>query len=187
MLQLLKPTLINRFPCRIVLALGAILCVVSGGGQPRRAFALPVNVVIDTSALTTTSALLVFDLFDGDGANNNNVTIQNFVTDGSLGSATTTGDVSGTLPGVVTIRDTLGLGEILQGLTLGNALAFTLDFTTNFAGAPPDNFGVFLLDPTTSFSLIDSDLPGDALLTADMTGPPQGLALVISSGRRRHF
>lgn len=170
----------NRSARGMYITLVMVLYSVSSAGQPPAAFALPVNVTIDTTALLNSNAFLAFDFFDGDGINNNTATILNFVTDGTLGAAATTGDVSGTLPSPVAISDMIGFGELLQTVTLGTWVSFTLDLTTNFVGAPADNFAVFLLDPATSFSLVDSKLPGDALLTATITGP-QSLALAVSS------
>ena len=156
---------------------------VSGGGlPPPDAFATPINVSIDTAAISGTEALLTFDLFDFDGVSNNSAVVLAFSTDGTLGSAATTGDVSGSLPGTVTISDTVGVGELLQGIILGSSIAFVLDLTTNFAGGQPDSFSLFLLDPATSFSLVDTNLLGDALFTADIVGSPQGLSLSVSGG-----
>jgi hypothetical protein len=138
---------------------------VSGGGLPLPdAFAIPVNVSINTAAISETSAFLAFDLFDFDGVSNNSTVVLAFSTDSTPESAATTGDVSGSLPGTVTISDTVGVGELLQGISLGSTLAFVLDLTTNFAGGQPDSFSLFLLDPATSFSLVDTNLLGDALL-----------------------
>jgi len=148
----------------------------SRGGLPLPdASATSVNVSIDTAAISGTEALLTFDLFDFDGVSNNSTVVLAFSTDGTPESAATTGDVSGSLPGTVTISDTVGVGELLQGISLGSTLAFVLDLTTNFAGGQPDSFSLFLLDPATSFSLVDTNLLGDALFTISTVGSPQGL------------
>jgi len=155
----------------------------NGGGVPLPdAFATSVNVSIDTAAISGTEALLTFDLFDFDGLSNNSAVVRAFSTDGTLGSAATTGDVNGSLPGTVTISDTVGVGELLQGIILGSSTAFVLDLTTNFVGGQPDSFSFFLLDPATSFSLIDTNLLGDALFTVGIANSPQGLSLSVSGG-----
>jgi len=165
--------------CHILFLL--LLLVVHGGAAPP-ASALPINITIDTSVLSGTDAFLTFDLFDFDGASNNSATISGFTTDGTLGAAIPLGDVSGSLPGDVIINDTIGVGELLQSITLGNSIAFVVDLTTNFAGGQPDSFSLFLLDQITSFSLVTTNLPGDALFTVDIVGPPGGLSLAVSSG-----
>jgi hypothetical protein len=116
---------------------------VNGGGlPPPDVFATPINVSIDTAAISGTEALLTFDFFDFDGVSNNNAVVHAFSTDGTLGSAATAGDVSGSLPGTVTISDTVGVGELLQGIILGSSIAFVLELTTNFAGGQPDSFSL---------------------------------------------
>jgi hypothetical protein len=143
------------------------------------ALAVPTTVVINTAPLSSTAAQLAFDLIDNDGVVNNTVVISGFTAPGStLGTAVQLGDVNGALPGPVTIKDTIGFGELLQDVILGNSLAFTIDPTTSFAGGIPDRFFFAILDPETSFSLVDTDLPSDALLAIDLNGTPAGERLV---------
>jgi hypothetical protein len=159
---LLKPSgSPRRAICRMLLGL-ALLCV----SIP--AYAVPITISVDTTALAGTSAQLAFDFIDGDGPSNS-VTVTGFSTDGVLGAASATGGVSGTLPGVVTLTDTDFFNELLTGLVLGTTLSFTFDTTAN-AGSSPDQFSVFLLDAGGSASLFPTIDPtgADALLAFDI-------------------
>jgi len=145
------------------------------GGPVRTAFAVSLfDIVIDTNALSGVAAQLAFDLIDGDLTVNNTATISNFSTDGTLGTASSSGGVTGTLPGTVTIADTEFFNELLQPLTLGSIISFTLALTENFAGIP-DQFSLFLLDDVGSplFSTTDP-LGTDALFVVDITGAAFG-------------
>lgn len=132
---------------------------------------------LDTTALSGTAAYLAFDFIAGDDfLGNNTVVIRDFTTDAtSLGTAVTTGTVSGDLPGLVTLTDS-GFSELLQPLTLGNAVHFTLDLTEHRATGPlPDAFSFFLLDSVYS-PLFSTDDPtgGGTLFAVDITGTPSG-------------
>jgi hypothetical protein len=123
--------------------------------------ASPVNIALNTSGFTGTSALLAFDLIDG-GLPANTVTVFSFSTDGTLGSITLTGDVSGSLPGTVILGDTQFFNEYLQAIVLGTTINFSFNATDNFDPASlPDAFSFFLLDAATGLPLY---------ATADPTG-----------------
>jgi hypothetical protein len=146
---------------RVLLAM-ALVCV------PQLASALPITIVIDTAALEGTSAQLAFDFIDGDGPSNS-VAISGFSSDGTLGAATTTGGVSGTLPGLVTLTDDEFFNELMTGIVLGSTLSFTFDTTAN-AGVPPDQLSIFLLNAAGSAPLFATLDPtgADALLAFDI-------------------
>jgi hypothetical protein len=163
---------------------------------PSEVGAVPVPLIINTSALAGQDARLEFDLFDGDlSPGNNSVTIFNISTDGTLGSAICDPGLgcSGGPPFAIT--DAASFGQLLQDLTLGNTLSFTLDLTTNFsgvAGAAPDRFFLNLLDPDSNFTLIDTNLDRlsdavpvqDALIFIDLVGGARGhdISLATSTG-----
>lgn len=145
-------------------------------GTFQSAFAIPFS--LDTSALMGKDARLEFSLLDGDLTPNNNATISGAAINGTL-------------------SDAGGFGQFLQDLTLGSALSFNLDFTTNFAGGDPDLLVLNLLDPFTNLTLVDTDLDAlsapvpyqDALLVIQLkdngaillptaTTPPVGIAIV---------
>ena len=138
--------------------------------------AAPVEVAIDLPvALAGKSAKLSFLLLDGDGAINNTVTVTGFMTNGTLGAGTPTGGASGDLGGTLTLTDQDFFNEWLQALTVGTALKFNLDFTTEFAiGPAPDSFGLALLG-ANMLPLVTTDLPGDELLHVDLGGFGAGI------------
>jgi hypothetical protein len=150
-----------------VLVLASLTFFAYLGGTPASADTL--TVTIGTASLSGTSATLAFDFIDGDSAVNNSISIGNFQSDATLGVPATTGDVSGTLPGPITLSDTQFFNELLVPLTLATSVSFTLDYT-NVAGSPPDSFSLFLLDPSAVNPLVTTDLSGDALLQIQMNG-----------------
>lgn len=135
-------------------------------GNPAQAAVYQVS--IDTSTLFGVSGQLVFDLIDG-GLPANFVTISGFSSDGTLGSSTSTGDVSGSLGSILTLGDTDPLlNEYSVNITLGNSLSFTFDSSNNPPAGPdssPDGF---------SFSLLDGQ--GASLTT---TADPSGLNALL--------
>lgn len=145
-----------------------------------------IDVTVDTTALAGSAATLAFDFIDGDGLINNSVSINNFQSDAVIGPAQTTGDVTGGLPGTVTLSDTQFFNELLLPGTLGASISFELDYTNN-PGSTPDSLSFFLLDAAAINSLVTTDLPGDELLEVDMTGGTNGTVLLptaISPGIR---
>jgi hypothetical protein len=140
------------------------------------------QVTVDTSAFSGTPASLSWDLTDGDlGASTTIAIITGFSTNGSFdaGQATSDGGVSGSLPGPVTITDTDFFNSLLQPVTLGTSLSFTLDMATASSGqGVPDALAFFLLTADGLASLVASDLLGDALLAFEADGTPGGLLTV---------
>lgn len=127
------------------------------------AYASPILVTVDTTALSGTNADIAFDLIDG-GTPANTITLSSFLTNGTLGAASSTGDVTGVFPGSVTIGDTSFFNEYLQNETLGTRLSFILD-SSNLppdALSLPDGFSMFLLDHTTGLSLVATSDPTGA-------------------------
>ncbi|HTP45430.1 MAG TPA: NF038129 family PEP-CTERM protein [Casimicrobiaceae bacterium] len=146
-----------------------------------RVCASPIQVTVNTSSLSGSIANLAFDLLDG-GPPPNSVTISSFASDGTLGSTILlTGEVTGTLPGSVTIGDSGVFNEYLQDTTLGSSLTFTFDTTGNTAapGSSPDGFSFFLLDPETGASLISptADPTGNDALFLYAIGEPDPLQI----------
>jgi hypothetical protein len=144
------------------------------------------SITFDTSSLTGTSAQLAVDLVNG-GSASNTVTISDFSTDGTLGTVSPTGDVSGTLPGTVTLMDSPAsfFNEYLTGLILGTTISFVLDATTNGpdASSSPDALSVFLLDPNTGLPLFSTSDPtlSDSLFTLNIDGTSAGNLSVYTS------
>jgi hypothetical protein len=137
---------------------------------------VPVDVIVDTTLLSGTSAILAFDLLDGDPAANI-ATISNFSSDGALGASSTIGGpVAGTLPGTVTIADGAFFNEYQQDITLGSTLSFRIDLTSVTTGSPfPDSFSFFILDAFLLPLFTTSDPTGsDSLFVIDIDGSATG-------------
>lgn len=148
---------------------------------PTCAEAATFQVTVDTSAFSGTPASLSWDLTDGDPGVSTTAIITGFSTNGSFdaGQATSIGGVSGSLPGPVTITDTDFFNSLLQPVTLGPSVSFTLDMTTAASGqGVPDTLAFFLLTEDGLASLVASDLLGDALLAFEADGTPGGLLAV---------
>ena len=122
--------------------------------------AAPIQIVIDTSSLNGVAANLAFDFIDG-GTPTNSVTVSGFTSDGSLGSSSSSGSVSGVIPNAVTLSDTSFFSEYLQNITLGNSLTFSFDATAGVAelASFPDTFSFFLLNADGTASLVTSTDP----------------------------
>jgi hypothetical protein len=150
-------------------------------------FASTVSVTIDTTGLSGTSGDLVFDLTGGGGPSGNTASIVGFSTDGTLGSASTTGTVTGSLPGEVDLsvdNSSLFFSEYLTAFTYGTSIAFTLSATENAPGpvSSPDEFALFLLGSDGTTSLIQTSDPTEAnsLLIFDIDGSQAGVSTVFS-------
>ena len=146
--------------------------------SPGSAQAATLNISINTTSLSGTSGRFEFDLFDGDSVVNNTATISNINTDGILGTVDCTIGCTGTSP--YTLDDSLGFANLLQDLTLGTVFSFTLNYTNNFTSGTPDQLVLFLLDPLTNFTLLNTnlDLPySDALVLVTLDGTPNNIAL----------
>lgn len=134
-----------------------LLVFAAVGGTPQNAAAVLVNV--NSSALSGTAARLDFQLLDGDLSANNSATISALSNNGTLQGTDCSVGCSGGPPFV--IDDGLGLGQFIQDLVLGSVLSFDLASTNAFAGGDADLLVLNLLDPSSNFTLVDTDL--DAL------------------------
>lgn len=123
----------------------------------------PFLVTVDTSALAGTDADIAFDLIDG-GPPANTITLSSFATDGMVGGSSSTGDVSGAFPGIVTIGDTTFFNEYLQNVILGTTFSFVLESTNlpEDVGSIPDGFSLLVLDHATGLSLVPTSDPTGA-------------------------
>ncbi|MBN8986941.1 MAG: NF038129 family PEP-CTERM protein [Rhizobiales bacterium] len=133
------------------------------------------TATIDTSGLFGSTVQFAWDLI-GNGAQSNTVVISNFQTDGTIGPATNTGNVTGSMPGNVALSDAGSFfNEHLINLTLGNFLKFSFTPTNNFTGVQPTGFSGLFVDPNTNFQLFPTTDPSGAdvlfLLTIDGITP----------------
>ena len=153
------------------LRLAAFLAVILGVPALLPA-ALLYDVTIDTTPLAGISGFMAFDLLGGSPLQNNVATISGFMTTGTLGSASSSGAVSGNLtPGPLTLTANQFFNEELQAITFAAGLTtFKLNLTTNFApGTTPDSFSFFLLN-SSSVPFPTSD-PAGSLFAIDLVGP----------------
>jgi len=136
------------------------------------------DVTINTSSLAATGATLTFDFIAGGGTQSNGVSILDFATNGVLGASSSSGSVTGALPGTVTLSNASFFNELQQGMTLGSSITFQVDAATNAptGGALPDTFSLFLLDPTATNSLTNTNDPtgSDSLVTLQIDGTSGG-------------
>lgn len=133
------------------------------------------SVNIDTAPIQGQTGYLAFDFLGGAPVESNTVVISSFTSDASLGTLVLTGAASGTLvPGPATLNDSQFFNELLQTVTFGTTMSFTLDLTTSVSpGGIPDAFAFYLLDstqnpyttsdPTGADSLFDINIDGSSL------------------------
>jgi len=160
--------------------------IIALGGAP--ALATSYTIDVNTTSLSGTSADLAFDFLYGGGTLFNTITLSGFTTDGTLGTdGPNSGNVTGTLPGPVTLSTTGGsfFNEYLTGLILGTDFSFQLDATANGpdTSSLPDAFSLFILDSTASYSLVSTNDPtgSDALLVFNIDGTAQGAMSTYST------
>ncbi len=157
-------------------AIAATLCTLCFYAPAR---AQVYDVTLDTSSLLGTGSTLTFDLISGGGTQSNTTSILDFSTDGTLlPGGVNSGSVSGALPGTVILNNASFFNELQQGITLGSTISLQVNATTNApsSGSLPDTLSVFLLDPTASYSLINTTDPtgANSLLTLQIDGTPSG-------------
>jgi hypothetical protein len=152
------------------------------------ALATDIDLKVDTSQISGTSAQLAFDFIYGGGPSSNMVTVLDFSTTGTLGAnGPNSGGVTGTLPGGVSLSTAGGsfFNEYLADITLGTSFSFQLDATTNApgVGSLPDALSLFILDPKTGLPLFTTTDPtgSGSLLTFNIDGSSQGVLNVFSA------
>lgn len=164
--------------------LNILVLAASLAGLTNAAFATVLEVTIDTTNLAGTPAQIALDFIDG-GAPANSMTVSGFATDGSLGAQTPTRDVTGSLPGDVTLTDADFYNELLANITLGTSISFLFTPTSNLPDprSVPDAFSVFLLDPVSGLPLFPTTDPSgaDALFQFDIDGTELGALRVFDA------
>jgi hypothetical protein len=139
-----------------VLAAGLLLT-----GSP--AEATPIfHVTINTLPLAGLDVALDLQLIEGDGVQNNAVTLSafDFGSGGASGVPTLVGGAAGTVATAVTLSDTDFFNAFVQPFVAGAVLSFDLMFTTNSVPGAffPDRFTLAILDangaeiPTLGFA-----------------------------------
>jgi hypothetical protein len=154
----------------ILMMLTGLVCLAA---PPRAAADFVYLVSANTTAIAGETGSFDLQLNPGGiGTLTVTATITNFTTDGTgLSLNTTDGDVSGTLsPGPLTINNTQSLNDLLENVTFGTSISFTLTLS-----GP----GVVSLNPDlpgTSFGLSLYDVEFNPLLTTD----PGGTVITIN-------
>lgn len=105
---------------------------------------------VNTSTLNGTSGFVDFQFNRGNNpALNIAAVISGFAPNSLTGSPANSGDVTGTLPGTVTINNTAGFNEYFQGINFGNSISFLLTLTGPGVGGSAafgSDFGIALFD-----------------------------------------
>jgi hypothetical protein len=142
--------------------------------------ALTFDVVVNTTSLNGLDATLAFDFLDG-GSPSNTVILGTLTSDGTQGTASTSGDVTGNGPWTFSdLGNTSFFNELLVDFTpMGTSLAFSFTATDNppDGGSQPDSFSFFVLGTDQITPLIETDGPGDALFLLSLGQGEQGLTV----------
>lgn len=145
--------------------------------------ATPLHVFIDTSSFGSITVGATFDFIDGAPVSND-VEISNFSTNGTLGTSTSAGGVTGGLPSRFTLKDSSFFNEYYQPITSATKISFDFNPTTTApnAGSLPDTISFLLLDDTTGLPLFDTTDPTGAatLFTMQIDGSDKGLLSVYA-------
>ena len=140
---------------------------------------------IDTSGYSGRSVQFFWDFIAGDGSLTNTVTISNFQTDGTWDTPGIQGNVTGALPGIVTLTDTAFFNELQINIVLKNSISFEFTASDNFSGLTPAGFYAGLWDPSTGDYLFPTSDPtgSDSLfnLEVDHKSPPNPQPLQVYS------
>lgn len=152
---------------------------------------------VDTNSVNGTSGFLDFQFNPGNPTSQAATAEILSFTGGSLGgSPDITGDVSGTLPGTVTLTNSSALNEYFQQFTYGDSLSFLLSLTGPALSSPNGTanagtvFGLGLYDETQSPILtdqgsttgfagqVDLNLDGSTTATAFPNGNQPGVVTI---------
>ena len=146
-----------------------------------------INVTIDSTFLNGSPAVLAFDFTDG-GSPDNTVTLSVLTSNGTQGSPSSTGNVTGTGPWVFSDAGGSFFNELLVPFTpMGTSLSFSFTTTDNPPTPPsfPDAFSMFVLDSTASAPLITTDdsTGADALFVFSIGQGAAGLTVFAPDQR----
>jgi hypothetical protein len=149
--------------CKRLILFAALFLMAAGSAS---ADSVTYLVTVDTGSIAGTSGLLDFQFNPGQlGTQSANLQIQAFTSDGTLGSATLTGDVSGTLPGTVAFDNGGFFNDYFTGFTYGATISFLLNFSGP-AIASPD--GTSLSGSSFAFSMFSDPAGTLPTLTTDL-------------------
>jgi len=150
--------------------LGLLLIVHTGA-----AVSAVFNVTVDTTALSGSPGILVFDFIDG-GPPDNSVILSAIVSDGTEGATSSTGDVTGTGPWLFTDAGGSFFNELqIPFNPMGSSLTYS--FATSDNPPDPSSFA-----DSFSFFILDTDLVTSLITTNDPTGANSIFQLSFGQG-----
>jgi hypothetical protein len=121
------------------------------------------NVTVDSTVLSGSPGVLVFDLIDG-GPPDNSVILSALVSDGTQGATSTAGGVTGSGPWLFTDAGGSFFNELqIPFNPMGSSLSFS--FTTSDNPPDPSSFA-----DSFSFFILNTDLTTPLITTDDPTG-----------------
>jgi hypothetical protein len=135
------------------------------------------NFDVNTSSLSGTNGYLDLQFSPGSYSGTASAVVSNFSSDAALNSVIITGDVTGALPGTITLNNTTGFNDYYQAVTFGNNVHFSL----NLSGAADNAFGLFFFANDGSTPLLTSDMTNGAAATVTLT--PTGTVLTNNSAQ----
>ena len=141
----------------------ALLLVAVGSA---RANEVTYDVTVNTSSISGTAGSLDFQFNPGPSVTQAaNLQIQNFASDGALGTSVLTGDVSGTLPGTVSFDNGGSFNDYFTGFSYGNTLSFQINL---FGPAVTSPDGTSTSGSAFAFSMFSDSLGTVPVLTNDL-------------------
>lgn len=143
---------------RMILLAGLFVLTASGA----YADGVTYDVTVDTSTISGTSGALDFQFDPGLFTSQNaTLAISDFSTDGALGAAFTTGDVTGTLPGDLDFDNLTSFNDYFTNFTYGDTISFDVTLSGPAVTSPD---GVSQSGSSFFFSMYDDN--GNPLLTS---------------------
>jgi hypothetical protein len=143
--------------------------------SPAWATGVTYDITVNTSSISGTTGSLDFQFNPGPLVTQAaNLQILGFTTDGMLGSATPSGDVTGTLPGTLTFDNLTSFNDYFTGFTYGNTLSFDVNLygpavtTPDGVSTSGSTFAFFMFsDAAGTMPVLTTD-PGGTAATVDI-------------------
>jgi hypothetical protein len=123
-------------------------------------------ISVNTSSIAGTSGSLDFQFNPGAMSQTADAQVLGFTSNGSLGAATTTGDVGGTLPGTVSFDNGTAFNDYFTGFTYGSTLTFDVSL---FGPALTSPNGTSASGSSFAFSMFSDSAGTIPTLTSDTT------------------
>lgn len=124
-------------------------CLLAGSAQA----GIQYQVTVNTTSINATSGFLDFQFNPGNGTSQSATAVLSNFSGGLAGAVNSvSGDVTGSLPGTVTMINSTAFQELFQAFTFGNSFTFLLDLsgpaidTPNGTSTAGSTFGLGLYD-----------------------------------------